>query len=302
LAAAGLIVGWVRKGNLRRGAVLAATWLLLPPVALCIFQMTTGSPGLVARYWLPSLWGTALAAALALDAVWTRSRLVALVAGMVLVGLSVPTHVAIRTEDGHLGQRWRELPRLLASPDVPDLPLLAEGWSYRALVSNDPSIASRMPLVIDPAGSGRVNPEVLGTDSDAFRRLSREHKVVLVLQAQAGFEADLPTVKSFRSFRAELRTYRTADVLCAYFGEPLGVFAKTEAIMPDPEAQRLAERISAVQPDKVRCVVPKWGLAASSWNSVSCGRFWRGRHRRLGPAEGVGAVVPPADEAGGELQ
>jgi hypothetical protein len=49
-------------------------------------------------------------------------------------------------------------------------------------VSNDPSIANRMPLVLDPAPSGRVNPQVVSTASDVYLRMLRENDVILVLQ------------------------------------------------------------------------------------------------------------------------
>jgi mannosyltransferase len=259
LAAAGFVVGWRRGGCPRRGAALSAAWLLLPPLVLCAFQLVTASPGLVARYWVFSLGAIAITTAFALDAIWFRRRGLAVLCGLVLVALSVPTHLTIRTVDGHLGQRWRDLPPVLDFPVLREANLLANGWSYRALVSNDPSIASRMPLVIDPAPSGRVNPEFASTDSEAFRLMSGDDDAILVLQAEQGFLRDLPTRRSFRSFREEVRAFPTTDVLCTYFGEPLGVFSKTPSTVSNADARMLAEGISAIEPGSVHCRAPDNG-------------------------------------------
>jgi hypothetical protein len=64
LAAAGFVLGWFRGGRIRRSAVLAAVWLLVPPISLGVFQVATGSPGLVARYWVISMAPIAIGAAL----------------------------------------------------------------------------------------------------------------------------------------------------------------------------------------------------------------------------------------------
>ncbi len=42
-------------------------------------------------------------------------------------------------------------------------------------------------------------------------------------------------------------------MLCAYFGEPLGVFTKTRDTLAEAEAKRLAEQITAIQPSSIRC-------------------------------------------------
>jgi mannosyltransferase len=254
LAGAGIIVGWLR--GVRRGAVLAAAWLLLPPLILCAFQLVTGSSGLVARYWMISLAAVAIAAGFALDAIWSHRRGVAIACILALFALSIPTHLSVRTEDGHFGQRWRYLSQAFSIPVLSDAILMAEGWSYRGLVSNDPLIATRLPLVVDPVPSGRINPNVVSVDSDIFRTMVRDHDVVLILQAEQGYSQDIPTRRSFRSFRDELRSFPAADVLCAYFGEPLGVFARTPATLTSDDARLLADRLAAIAPGRVRCVVP----------------------------------------------
>jgi hypothetical protein len=253
LAAAGCAIGWRSGGRHKQAAVLAAVWVGLPPVALSVLQIMTGSPGLLARYWTLCLPALALAAGLTLDALWSRNRLLAATCLAGLVCLAAPTHVDMRSEDGHLGQRWRDLPQVMALPAIRGAPLLVEGWTYRALVSNDPNLAARMPLIIDPTATGRVNPQVGGPDSEPFRRLTRDHHVVVVLQAEAGFSPALPTRASFWSFPGEVRAFRTAAVLCAYFGEPLGVFTKTRHTLRESEARLLAEQIASIEPSAIRC-------------------------------------------------
>ena len=257
VAACGVGLGLRRSGRARRGALLASAWLGLPIIALIGFQAATGSPGLVTRYWLFCLPTVALGAGLAVDALGRRLLPVA-IAGSVVIGLlGVPAQVAIRSENGHLGQRWRDLGLVLGLTGLRTAALLAEGWTYRGLVSNEPALASRMPLVIDPAAVGRVDPEIAAPDSEAFQALVREHDTVVALQAEQGTSTTLPNRRSFGAFRAELRSYQTAVLLCVYFGEPLGVFTRDSASMP-PEEERgeLAASIIAIQPEQIRCTVP----------------------------------------------
>ena len=249
----GLVLGYRRAGRARRGAVLAAVWLGLPILVLCTFQAVSGSPGLVTRYWLFCLPALALGAGLAIDALNRRHVPVAMAGVAIIALLGAPTQVAIRAENGHLGQRWRDLALALAMPGLADAALLAEGWTYRGLVSNHPSIGSRMPLVIDPAATGRVNPEIAGPDSDAFRALVRDHDTVVALQAERGVSTAMPARRSFTTFRGELRVYETPAVLCVYFGEPLGVFTQDPSSLPLEVRRQLAASISAIQPDQIRC-------------------------------------------------
>jgi mannosyltransferase len=251
LAATGVVAAWL-KGQ-RRYAAIIGSWLLLPPFTLCAVQLVTGAPGLVARYWLMSLPALALAAGYALDVMWSRHRGLALGSLSLLVMLALPTHLGVRAVDGHLGHRWRSLPQALELPMLDEAPLLAEGWSYRGLVSNDPSMATRMPLTIDPAPSGRINPEIATENSEQFRTLIREHHVVLVLQSEQGYTQHMPGRRSFTSFRSELQHYPATDVLCTYFGEPLGVVARTDDAVLTPEAQTLAAQIEALAPGRVQC-------------------------------------------------
>ena len=71
LTAIGILVGW-RRGD-RRPAILVATWVLLPPLLLCLLQTLGWGPGLVARYWTCCLPAIALGSAMAVDAVWSSA-------------------------------------------------------------------------------------------------------------------------------------------------------------------------------------------------------------------------------------
>ena len=251
LPAVGVLVGW-RRGDLRQ-AVLLAGWLALPPLALCALQLLGWGPGLVARYWTLCLPAIAIGAAVTVEALWLRSRTAAIATSLLVVVLTLPSHLALRAVDGHLGQGWRELPRVLAHPTLHDAPLLVEGWTYRALMSNEPALHDRMVLIVDPAPEGRVNPRTHGPDSPAFARLVERGGPVVVLQTEPGFAAALPGRRAFRDFRTELRAFPVLAVRCAYFGDPLGVFTASDTALTAEEAEELAEHIAAVAPGRVRC-------------------------------------------------
>jgi mannosyltransferase len=251
LTATGTAVAW-RHGD-RRLAVLVAAWAALPPLLLCLTQVLTGSPGLVARYWTCCLPALALGSAITLQALGRRRHSLGVTVVTVMALLGLPAQLAIRGVDGHQGQRWRDLSYALAHPTLEGAPLLVKGWSYRALVSNDPELAERMVLVVDPAIDGRVNPSTHGTDTPVFARLLQEHGRVIVLQDEAGYGRKLPGRRAFPDFRAELKPFPLLPVRCAYFGEPLGVFTTPEAALGDDEAADLARHIEGVAPARVRC-------------------------------------------------
>ena len=116
LLAVGVFVAW-HRGD-RRQAVLLATWVALPPLVLCVLQLFGWGPGLVARYWTLCLPAIAIGAAVAIEALWIRSRTAAIATSLLIVVLTVPSHLALRAVDGHLGQGWRDLPRVLAHPTL----------------------------------------------------------------------------------------------------------------------------------------------------------------------------------------
>ena len=251
LSAVGVVLGW-RRGH-RRQAVLLATWVALPPLVLCGLQLVGWGPGLVARYWTLCLPAIAIGAAVSLEALWSRSRTATIAASVLLVVLTLPSHLALRSVDGHLGQGWRALPQVLAHPTLRDAPLLVEGWSYRALLSNEPALHDRMVLIVDPAPEGRINPRTHGPDSPAFARLIDGGGPVVVLEAEPGVSAKLPGRRAFRGFRTELKAFPVLAVRCVYFGDPLGVFTTSDTLLTAEEAKRLAEHISGVAPDRIRC-------------------------------------------------
>jgi hypothetical protein len=122
-------------------------------------------------------------------------------------------------------------------------------------VSNDPQLVARMPLVLDPAASGRVNPRVERPGSDAFRTLVREHDVVVALQPEPDSFVGIPTRRAFTAFPRELRFFPADAVHCNYFGEPLGVFMSSSAALGLIDAEMLARQIMTVAPGQVQCEV-----------------------------------------------
>jgi hypothetical protein len=79
----------------------------------------------------------ALAAGLALERLRARPAALA-VAATALALLAAPAHAAVRSDDGHLGQRWRTLPGLWRDPALRDAALVASPQDYRVLVADDP--------------------------------------------------------------------------------------------------------------------------------------------------------------------
>ena len=250
LAVAGVVAGWF--GGARRAALLGAVWMIVPPLALTLMQVVTGKPGVLPRYWLFCLPAIALCAGLALDWLWSRGRVIAIAGAVGLCVLAAPSQVAARGINGHQGWGWLDLPQVLALPKLADAPLLVS-ISYRALAAVDPSLTSRMPLIIDPGPSGRVNPQRYGPNWAPFRALIRDHNLVVVLQSELGYRHKLPTREAFRSFPAALRVFPEPAVLCNWFGDPLGVFTKPTATMTPAEAQQLAEQITEIEPSRAKC-------------------------------------------------
>ncbi len=237
----------------RHCAVLTAAWLVLPPLALCALQLSTGSPGLVTRYWLFSVPPLAIAAGVAIHRLLSFSAAAGTGLLVALIVLSLPTHAWIRGVDGHLGQRWRELPTLLDLPGLRAAPLLAKGWNYRGLVSNGASVRTRMPLVIDPTSAGRINPLHASTASAAYRDLLMRTDRVVALHNGAGSSAALPTKQSFPDLASQLQAFPRPIVFCRFFGAHVGVFAKETGVSSPAQAAELASQIKALAPEHVRC-------------------------------------------------
>ncbi len=256
-AAIGLVLGWRRGGRARTGAVLAAGWLLLPPVLLCLLQATTSAPGLLARYWtfcLPALaLSVGLAVGLAVETGGRRLGLLAIIGVAVIAVVGLPTQLVLRGPDGHAGQGWRALPSLLQDPAVRAGAVLVEGPHYRALVANQPGVTARMPLVIDPGPTGRILPRLAGRDSVEFRELADRYRLAVVLQNLPRPSTTEPTRRSFVDHRRELAAYDRAPVLCSYFGYPLGVFTTSAGRLNEAQARRIADALTAVDPTEVTC-------------------------------------------------
>lgn len=250
LAAAGLYLA--ARGRVEpRGAVLTALWLFLPPVLLVALQVVTGSPGLVTRYWLFSL--PALAGAGAFALVRLRPRAAVAAVCIAIVAVSAPTEVVARTADGHLGRGWVLLPSVLDRPGLARAPLLAGGWNYHGLVANDPAVAARMPLVLDPSTSGRVVPQHDRPGSAAFAALVRRDHLVVALASARSPATTIPSASGFAEFTAELRAFPVAVVQCRWFGQALGVFTTAAAGLTPAAARLLAAEIRAASPRDVRC-------------------------------------------------
>lgn len=259
-----LVIGFAVLGAISAGrgsspahrdlAVLAALWTATPPIVLAVLQAGTGAPGLVARYWLFALPGLAIGVAL-LSPRLARTRPVAPALGLLVVlVLALPTHVAVRGVNGHLGQRWQLLPAALKVPGLEQAPILVEGWNYRGLLATDPGAVGRMPLALDPAPSGRVNPVQASVGTATYQRFAAQHDVVLAYQKRPGSKGSIPSRQSFGAFRAELRPYPHARVLCSYFGDALGLFTSLPHRTGPDGSAAVAARLEAIAPDHIRCV------------------------------------------------
>ena len=253
LALCGFVVGWRENGSRRRVVVVASIWLVLPPTVLTVLQASTGAPGLVTRYWLFSLPAVPVLAGMALTAVARRSGVAALACFAALVGLGIPSQILTRGVNGHLGQGWLDFPAVLTVPALRAAPLVTGSWNYHGLVGNDRAIARRIPLARDPDSSGRIIPRLAGPGSAQFDALIHTDRRVVVLATARSASVALPTAGSFGEFRAVLRTYPAAAVVCNWFGQPLGVFSTRGGALTATQRRSLDAQLQAIAPDHVRC-------------------------------------------------
>ncbi|HSU35990.1 MAG TPA: hypothetical protein VLJ88_10045 [Propionibacteriaceae bacterium] len=254
LAICGVIVGWRRGGPARSGAVLAASWLVIPPAALGLGQAATDAPGLVARYWTHSLPAIGLAGAFVLQAVWSRRRVVAATLLIVVGFLGLPTQLAIRSAQGHADQGWRAIAALLLQPELSGAAVLVEGSVYRTLVANEPGLAGRMPLIVEPAPSGRIHPQIAGPASAQFRSMVTTYDVAVLLHNRQTPLTATPTLGDFAAFRAERGVFARPALMCTFFGDPLGIVTKPSAPLTPSQVQHLGRVITEIDPQQVRCV------------------------------------------------
>ena len=259
LAACGVVVGWRRGGRPRSGAVLAASWLVIPPAALCLGQAARDAPGLIARYWTHSLPAIGLAGAFALQAAWSRRRVLA-AAILVVVGiLGLPTQLAIRSAHGHGDRGWRQLTALLKQPELSGAAVLVEGSVYRVLVANEPGLANRMPLVLDPAPSGRIHPAIARPASVQFRAMASSYDVAVLLQNRQILLTRTPHDGDFVAFRAERKVFSRPAVMCNFFGDGLGIATTSSARLTPAEVEHLIRVLTEVDPQQVQCVAAEGG-------------------------------------------
>jgi hypothetical protein len=259
LAVCGVVVGWRRGGRARSGAVLAASWLVLPPAVLGLGQAAMEVPGLIARYWTHSLPAIGLASAFVLQAVWSRRRVVA-VAILVIVGiLGLPSQLAVRSAHGHGDRGWRQLTTLLDKPELSGAAVLVEGSVYRVLVANKPGVTIRMPLAVDPAPSGRIHPEIARPASVQFRAMASTYDVAILLQNQQTLLTHTPNEGHFAAFRAERKVFSRPAVMCNFFGDALGIATTSAARLTPSELEHLIRMITEVDPQQVQCVAHQGG-------------------------------------------
>ena len=255
LAVSGFVVGWRAHGAGRQVVVVAAIWLVLPPIALCVLQGVAGAPGLVTRYWLFSLPAIPVLAAIALASLARRARWAATACTAALIVLAIPSQILVRGVNGHLGQGWRDFSAVLSIPVLRSLPLVTGSWNYHGLVSNDPAIAGRIPLARNPNPSGRIIPQLASPGSLEFHTVVHSDLRVVVLATARSASSALPTVRNFGEFRAILRTYPVAAAECNWFGQPLGVFSTPGSAMSTVQKRALDAQLQAIAPGHVRCAV-----------------------------------------------
>ena len=107
--------------------------------------------------------------------------------------------------------------------------MLVEGSVYRVLVANEPGLADRMPLVVDPAPSGRIHPEIAGPASAQFRAMASSYDVAVLLQNRQTPLTRTPHEGDFVAFRAERKVFARPAVMCNFFGDPLGIVTTSSA-------------------------------------------------------------------------
>ncbi len=252
----GFVVGWRAGPNGKMVTVLAACWLIVPPMVLITFQLITNSPALVVRYWALCLPGLAILTAIGLRALSRKSWIAAIGCLIVLVLLGVPTQLAFRGVDGHSGAQYAALPRLLSQQSVDSLPIWIGPW-WRSLEAVAPGVvAVRAPLVEDPAASGRIHPLILGTDTLTFQQLVTQSPGLIAypgLVRQVGIPA-ARQFADFVSFAPVAKVFSQPWVRCNYYGNGLAVFAQPDRTSQLAPAPQMAAQIMNAAPGHVTCV------------------------------------------------
>ena len=254
LVLGGLGVALMSRGGRASRSTFAhvpMTWLVLPPTLLIALQLVLGIPGLVTRYWLICLPALAIGVARALT--WPRPGWRMPIIGLAALALLVaPTQAAIRGDDGHVGKRWAALAEVLQEPVLHDVPLLIRGFSQRGLGASAPDLApERTPLNGEPGPSGRISPIPYGPGTAQFSALVAGPGPVLAYEQRAGGAGADPQASEFR--QDALVTFSEPLLLCDWFGDALGLFARPDAPPAAGLVEGASRALEAVDPEQVAC-------------------------------------------------
>ena len=258
LALLGLVAGWRRDSNSRRLAVLAASWLIVPPLVLIAATAVADIPGIVPRYWTLWLPGLAILAAIGVAALWRISWIPAIASVVVIVLLGLPTQIFIRSYDGRYGAAAVNLPRVLSQPSLVGLPLWVSTFRWRSIAAIDPQfLIDRAPLVQDPAPSGRIHPEISEPGSADFAKVVAQSPALIVYPSWLEVSG-IPKTSDFtthRSFAPTAAIFSQPWVRCSYFGRPLAVLAQPSRTAQLAPATVMAAQIVSASGGHAECVV-----------------------------------------------
>jgi hypothetical protein len=240
--------------DVRSFAILGASWWFLPPVVLATMQVLTEKPGLMARYWEFCMPGMAILIAILFRRLEGLSMPLVLGVGGLVIVTGLPTQIDVRQIDGHIGQRWENLPSVLRQPGLAGLPILISQYGLRSLDAVDPDLTKHIvPARDDAAEEGRLSPRLYGVETPDFQRF---------VAGKAGYVAyqnRFPTVgtpkrKDFNKLVPPSSSWGELAVTCNYFGDALGVFSTSGNSEIRDSATRIAGQIEAAAAGNATCV------------------------------------------------
>ena len=85
----------------------------------------------------------------------------------------------------------------------------------------------------------------------------KSHGTVFIYQRRPQDPTHLPRADDFTQADDARAVYPVPVVLCRWFGDALGLFAKANAAPPPSAGSDTAAAIEAVSPDKVDCAAPE---------------------------------------------
>ena len=148
-------------------------------------------------------------------------------------------------------------PELLNQPALDQVPLLIQGYSQRGLAAYAPHLPpQRTPLNGNPGPTGRISPIPYTAGTPQFDALVRGHALVFIYQQRPAAPATPPDPGDFRQADDARAVYPEPVVLCQWFGDALGLFAKPGATHPPTARSDTAAAIEAVRPDRIDCAPP----------------------------------------------